>query len=245
MSKHRAGLQKEISSIFDSVPIPKEIGAEQQINAPTSGNTSDVTAKPATPSLPTAPTPKPQQPVPPPPKAATPKQPKADTTMKTARQVPGQQTFEQIKNKLFTPKPGVSAARQKTMVILIPVLFIILIFVFIRVFSTPSRAVATSAELGPSSAAPSSNNKIDWQIPKLYPATLRDPTQFGSVTTTQPEAGRIIVKGIVYSEDDPAAVIGTRILGEGEKVLGATIVKINEDSVKFEMNGKKWTQKVQ
>jgi len=27
--------------------------------------------------------------------------------------------------------------------------------------------------------------------------------------------------------------------------LGATIVKINKNSVEFEMNGKKWTQKVQ
>jgi len=219
MSKHRAGLQKEVSSIFDGVPIPKENGAEQQINAPVSGHTSDVTAKPAA------------------------------ATIKTARQIPGRQTFEQIKNKLLAPKLGVSATRQKTMVILVPVLFIVFIFVFIRVFSTPSRAVATTAKLEPTDAAASSNNKIDWQIPALYPATLRDPMQFGLVTTaeteTETETSRLVVKGIVYSEDKPAVVIGTEILREGEKVLGATIVKINTNSVEFEMNGKKWTQKVQ
>ena len=215
MSKHRAGLQKEVSSIFDGVPIPKENGAEQQINAPVSGHTSDVTAKPAA------------------------------ATIKTARQIPGRQTFEQIKNKLLAPKLGVSATRQKTMVILVPVLFIVFIFVFIRVFSTPSRAVATTAKLEPTDAAASSNNKIDWQIPALYPATLRDPMQFGSVKTAETGTGRLVVKGIVYSEDKPAVVIGTEILREGEKVLGATIVKINTNSVEFEMNGKKWTQKVQ
>ena len=215
MSKHRAGLQKEVSSIFDGVPIPKENGAEQQINAPISGHTSDVTAKPAA------------------------------ATIKTARQIPGRQTFEQIKNKLLAPKLGVSATRQKTMVILVPVLFIVLIFVFIRVFSTPSRAVATTAKLEPIDAVASSNSKIDWQIPALYPATLRDPMQFSSVTTAETGTGGLVVKGIIYSEDKPAVVIGTEIVRQGDKVLGATIVKINENSVEFEMNGKKWTQKVQ
>jgi len=245
MSKHRAGLQKEVSSIFDGVPIPKENGADQQINAPTSRHTSDVTAKPAAPDRQIATLPKPKQPEQAPPKAATPKQPKADTTIKTARQIPGRQTFEQIKNKLLAPKPGVSATRQKTMVILVPVLFIVLIFVFIRVFSTPSRAVATTAKLEPIDAVASSNSKIDWQIPALYPATLRDPMQFSSVTTAETGTGGLVVKGIIYSEDKPAVVIGTEIVRQGDKVLGATIVKINENSVEFEMNGKKWTQKVQ
>jgi hypothetical protein len=70
--------------------------------------------------------------------------------------------------------------------------------------------------------------------------------QFGSVTVGQAEAGGLIaVKGIVYSKDNPSAVIGSQIVHEGDKVSGATIVKINEKSVDFEMNGKKWTQKVQ
>lgn len=245
MLKRRAGLHKEVSSIFDGVPIPKESGAEQPIIAPASEATSDVTAKPAATDLPTTPTPKPQQPVSPPPKAAPPKQPKADAIIKIARQIPGQQIWEQIKNKLLAPKPGVSATRQKMMVVLVPALFIILIFVFIRVFSTPSRAVATTAKLEPIDAVASSNNKIDWQIPVLYPATLRDPMQFGSVTTAETGTGRLVVKGIIYSEDKPAVVIGTEIVRQGDKVLGATIVKINKNSVEFEMNGKKWTQKVQ
>ena len=150
MAKSKAGLHKKVSTIFDGVPIPRESGAEQQINAPTSGHTSDVTAKPATPGLPTAPTPK----------APTPQRPKAGATIKTARQIPGQQIWEQIKNKLLAPKPGVSAKRQKATMILILVLFIILIFVFIRVLGTPSRAKATPVGLGPTSAVAASN-KID------------------------------------------------------------------------------------
>lgn len=238
--QRRVGLQKKVSSIFTGVPIPKDNGAQQPSGAPTPERPNY-----APPSHLSGTTEKPQQPVQPPPKAAPAKQPKPDVTVKTARQIPWRETWQKIENKLFAPKPGVSASRRKTMVILIPVLFIVLIFVFVRVFSTPSHAVATPAKLGPSSAVAASIHKIDWQIPALYPATLRDPTQFGSVTTTQAGTGRLIVKGIVYSEDKPAAVIGTQIVSEGGKVLGATVVKINENSVEFEMDGKKWTQKVQ
>jgi hypothetical protein len=240
MSKHKAGLQKEVSSIFDGVPMPKGNGAEQPPDAPTAEHPEYGAPSPLTSTMP-----KPQEPTKSPPKAAMPKQPKAYTTIKTTRQIPGQQIFEQIKNKLLAPKPGVSATKQKAMVILVPVLFIVLIFVFIRVFSTPSRAMATTAKLEPIDAVASSNGKIDWQIPALYPATLRDPMQFGSVTTAETGTGRLAVKGIVYSEDKPAVIIGTEIVCQGDKVLGATIVKINKNSVEFEMNGKKWTQKVQ
>ena len=130
------------------------------------------------------------------------------------------------------------------MVILVPVLLIALIFVFTRVLSSSSPQITKAQSFDQANAAAASN-KIDWQIPEPYPATLRDPMQFGSVTTTQDGTGKLIVKGIVYSENNPSAVIGNQIVHEGEKVLGATIVKINKDGVEFEMNGKKWTQKVQ
>ena len=86
--------------------------------------------------------------------------------------------------------------------------------------------------------------KIDWQVPALYPTTLRDPMQFGSATTAGAVLSEIVVKGIVYSKDNPSAVIGTQIVHEGEKISGATIIKINEDNIEFEMNGEKWMQKV-
>ena len=48
----------------------------------------------------------------------------------------------------------------------------------------------------------------------------------------------------MYSEDNPTAVVGKKIVHVGEKVSGATVVGIDKDSVEFEMNGKEWTQKV-
>ncbi len=55
---------------------------------------------------------------------------------------------------------------------------------------------------------------------------------------------KIEIKGILYSEENPSAIIGTEIVHEGATVSGATVVKINKDSVEFERDGKRWTQKV-
>ena len=246
--QRRVGLQKKVSSIFTGVPIPKDNGAQQSSGAPAPERPNYA---PPSHLAGTTEKPQPQQSVSGqagPPKAAPPKQPKAVTTTKAAKQIPWQQTLEQIKAKLFTPKPGVSSTRQKAMVILVPVLFLIMIFAFTRVLSSPSPKTTGAQSFGPSKAIAGSNNEIDWQIPEPYPTTLRDPMQFGSVTSygqTQAGTGKLIVKGIVYSKNNPSAVIGNQIVHEGEKVLGATVVKINKDSVELEMDGKRWTQKVQ
>jgi hypothetical protein len=268
MGKRSAGLHKHVSAIFNGVPIPKN-GTQQPFNAPApeSPNCQEppkrneeplefpkrdkepskppVPPKPPAPShlTPTTPKPRQQEPVQLPTKTTPAKQPDIGASIKTLKQIPWQQTLEHIKSKLFATKPGVSDTRQKTMVILVPVLFVVLIFVFIQVLSMPSLPIAKAKSPGLANAIASSD-KIDWQIPQPYPTNLRDPMQFGSATA-QAETGGLTVKGIVYSEDDPSAVIGNRIVHEGDEVLGVTIIKINEKSVEFERNKKRWTQKVQ
>jgi hypothetical protein len=56
---------------------------------------------------------------------------------------------------------------------------------------------------------------------------------------------RPAVKGIVYSEDNPCAVVGDRIVSAGDVVQGATVVKINPDGVEFTRGDESWTQKVE
>jgi hypothetical protein len=136
------------------------------------------------------------------------------------------------------------------MVMLVPVLLVVLIFVFIKVLTPPVRGRQVAAGPEPADSAVCADGKVDWQVPSPYPTTLRNPMQFRPVTTgTTPGdhgvPGELIVKGTVYSETDPLAVVGTQIVHEGDQVAGATIVKINKNSVEFEMNGKRWTQKVQ
>jgi type II secretory pathway component PulC len=190
---------------------------------------------------------KPPEPVEPPAEPARPAPPKIvkrETVKKPAAKVAGQRPWEKITGKLLTPKAGVSAGRQKAMVILIPVLFIVMIFVLTRVFSTPSPVAAQPAHTGPTGSA-SGSKEIEWEVPELYPTGLRDPMQIGSTGTVQVKTSELVVKGIVYSEDNPSAVVSNEIVHEGEEVMGARVVKINSDSVVFEMDGMEWTQKVE
>jgi len=136
----------------------------------------------------------------------------------------------------------------------VPLLFIVFIFMFRQVLSTNVRKTEAFTEDNVSSVATAdSNTNIDWEIPAPYPTTLRDPMQLGPVETAQTETEtetetrtfvKPIVKGILYAEDNASAVIGNQIVHEGEKIRGVTVIKIGKDSVEFEINGKRWIQKI-
>lgn len=193
------------------------------------------------------------------PKAEPTRQPKADIDKNVSKKRPtvkisSQSFWQQIKNKLFKPKPGVRTAKQKAMVVMMPLLFIALIFMLFRggVFGTSAGHTEASTEDTASGVVTAgANTKIDWEIPAPYPTTLRDPMRLVPVEIPQTEQTEtektieLIVKSILYSEDNPSAVIGGRIVHEGEKIRDVSIIKISKDSVEFEMNGKRWTQKVQ
>jgi len=195
------------------------------------------------------------------PKVVPVQQPKADIDKKISKKRPpvkkiSRQSFwQQIKNKLFQPKPGVSTTKQKAMVVMMPLLFIVLIFMLFRggVFGTSAgHTEAYTEDTASGVGTAGDNTKIDWKIPAPYPTTLRDPMRLVPVeipqTDEQTETGKkieLIVKSILYSEDNPSAVIGGRIVHEGEKIRDVNIIKISKDSVEFEMNGKRWNQKVQ
>ena len=178
------------------------------------------------------------------PKETPAKQSKAGAAAKNARQPQWQRKLGEIKAKLFAPKPGTSTAKQKVMVVALPVLFIVLIFVFIRVFSAPARNIK-GAKKTDASAKAVSDRKVDWKIPEPYPTTLRDPMQFGPAGEGKIGTGELTVKGIVYSIDNPTAIIGSQVVHQGDRIGDVIITKINENNVEFEANGKKWMQNVQ
>lgn len=184
------------------------------------------------------------------PKAAPSRLPKVGATTKAI----GSGPLGGIKNKLFAAKPGVDQKRQKVMALLVPLLAVILIVVFVKVVIPPSSAVARREQGKKSVPVTDSGDGIDWEIPSPYPATFRDAMRFVPRTTVRAEPGTaepderqtetIVVNSILHSLDRPSAAIGDRILHEGDKVAGATIIKIGKDSVEFERNGQRWTQKV-
>jgi S1-C subfamily serine protease len=52
------------------------------------------------------------------------------------------------------------------------------------------------------------------------------------------------VTGILYADDRPLAVIDGVILREGQSIHNVKVVKISPDSVEFEYDGARWSQKV-
>ena len=66
-------------------------------------------------------------------------------------------------------------------------------------------------------------------------------SSFSSTTTP---ANRLVT-GILYSENKPSAIIGNRIVHEGDTLYGIKVIKIYEDKVEFEKNDKRWIQSVE
>ncbi|MBN2456974.1 MAG: hypothetical protein JXB29_10660 [Sedimentisphaerales bacterium] len=248
MAKRRAGLHKEIASIFDGVPVEKKRGTQRSTQQDTLARSGLAAPRVPAPGLQMAPEQKqvkqPRPAVPKTaPKAAT-RKPKVKVSRKPGRPIQLQQFWQKITSKIAAKTAVLSTTRQKVMFFLIPVLAVVMILLFIRALGGFKVKKPMAESLGQQKVQSNSSEKINWEIPPLYPATLRDPMKYGTAAA-QMELGGLTVKGIVYSEDEPSAVISNQVVREGEEIFGAKVTKINKDSVEFEMNGKKWTQKVQ
>ena len=181
--------------------------------------------------------------------------PSAQPETMVLEETKGPSLWQQINNKLFAPKTGVSPTRQKVMVISIPILAIVMIFIFRQVLSkSPQKTKGAPAEDVAMAIKADPGHEIDWQIPEPLPATMRDPTELSVESTPQPEEPiqpiqtpktKIVHLGtIVYSNDKPSAIVNGRIVYTGEEVSGVTILRINRDSVEFEKDGERWVQKI-
>jgi hypothetical protein len=179
-------------------------------------------------------------------KAATPEivQPKVIAPKSAVKLTGIRKIVQKIQEKLLAPKPGVDPRRQKLIIVLIPVLFVILIVVFTQVFKSPAKNINAAASTD-TAAVVQISKEINWQVPEPYPENLRDPMKRGSVTTARVVYNDIMVKGILYSQDNPAALIAEEIVHEGDQIFGATVIKINKENVRFERDGETWTQSVQ
>ena len=269
MAKRKAGLHKNVSSIFDGVPVPGKNGTKQPQYAPTSDSTSDAPANSSlelllkadsetesseisqesqeyVPEASPAIDVRPQESIPEPMPQKEAK-PKVKIQVETAS--PLQQFIGKVKTRLFDSQGVQSQPKQKMMAVLVPVLALVMVFMLMRAFKTPENAGASvTVENTEQVQTASVSVQEIWQVPQVYPADLRDPMNAASVKATvngTPHAALLTVSGILYSEDKASAVIQGQIVYEGDTMLGATLVKINKKSVEFEKDGKTWTQKVQ
>ncbi len=241
---NKAGLQKKVSSVFDGVPIPKNSAGRQSSGTPAPQGSPDVPAKPA-PAIPLK------------------SKPSVKAKEEPLVEIAEPSFAQRIKDKLFTPKEGVSSARQKAMVVLVPILAVVMIFVLRQVLGkSPRKAKADAGSDTPVVAVADSGDEIEWQIPEPLPAVMRDPITLPSQndgknsdpndtqdpgqngTTGEVKTTVLHVKAIVYSEDKPSAVIGNQIVYVGTTINGITIVRINRNSVEFERDGETWVQNI-
>jgi hypothetical protein len=179
----------------------------------------------------------------------------------------GEEGFlQRIKEKLIPSEAEGGSAKDKVMVMLVPILAIVMVFMFRNVLiKSPNKASAAKKKDEKVVAAVMSGDEIEWKIPDSLPLMTRDPLQLPqqndtenpdevagptnpeqetATTAAQIRSGVVNVRTIVYSEDKASALIGDQIVYAGSKIDGVTIVKINRDSVEFESNGETWVQKV-
>ena len=256
MAKKRTGLQSDIAGIFSGVPVPKKGGKRSQSDSPAT-KPGDPASKRSGSVMPKPVTPQPQIPVTPVPKKveepfpATPKPKVVEVKApeQIAKRIP-KKISKRRKDKIFAQKSGVSSSRQKAAITLFILFSTALVIVLLRPYwpssgkQTPSRP-GGKEDNGNSTMA---NIKIDWPVPPVYAANLRDPMLKGKTPIPEYEnSGRPVVRGISWSEDLKIATIGIQYVQEGELVPGTKIrvKKINPDSVEFEEDGKIWTQKVE
>jgi hypothetical protein len=162
---------------------------------------------------------------------------------------------QKIRNKFLKNEESETGnARQKIMFALIPVLFIVMIFMFRQVlWKEPKKTKAASGkEKKITAVAKASGGDINWKIPDPIPVNMRDPIKVQKEETgvieqqnsSGNDSGNMDVKSILYSEDKPSAVIGDKLVYLNQTVNGITVIEIQRDYIVFEKDGSRWQQRV-
>ena len=86
------------------------------------------------------------------------------------------------------------------------------------------------------------NSKISWKIPQEVGRDVKDVNR-GKSFPVNP--ARLVVRGIIFSNRNKAAIVGNQIVSVGDHVLGVRIAEISRREVVFEKDGKKWSQYVE
>ncbi len=164
-------------------------------------------------------------------------------------------TVQKLKTRFMGNTTGAGGIRQKVMVVIIPILFIVMVFMFRQVLTKPPKKTKGDTRSNKKTVLvdKSSSTDINWQIPDPLPATIRDPIKIKETnpeiniqqtSSAQTEDELIQVKSILFSSDKPSVVIGKKIVYLNQKINGATVAEIHRDYIVFEKDGNRWTQTI-
>jgi len=234
----KSGLHKQIVSLFEGVPIPpiapksEAVSLQQTSDGATPANrTAD--APIAAPAVRSVSRPKPAQRV-----------EQTDGLWNVAGN---------LKRPVQKPKAAQQNAaqkRQKMMTMMVGVLSVVFVGVLYVAFGgigqtkAVSVAAAAATATTPTTAAV---NPEQWAFPKPLPSPMRDPLVIPSAQAqlSIDDGSALTVRGIVYSEQRPSAIVNNKIVFVGQTINGANVVNITRGAVEFEKDGKRWTQGVQ
>lgn len=172
-------------------------------------------------------------------------------------ELPASSNVQMLEQRLRSPGVKTLATKIKERAKIAAVLLLTAVLVWRLVNMVyPSFAGGVHVENGPDIQAQPVVAQLPstvWPIPQVYPQDIRDPMEWGTqentanadIVASTPDISKPIVRGILYSEDKPRAIIGTDIVSEGDLIRGAVIVKIGRKTVEFEMNGQRWVQEVE
>jgi hypothetical protein len=154
----------------------------------------------------------------------------------------------------FTRRERTGSSRQRVATWLIPVLAIVMVAVLKHPLSARSAAKGAGQPPVRVTGPVTTDVQIAWEIPSPYDLAGRDPMKGttppvtavednGTAAATEPLV-ELVVTGILYSPDNPAAIVDTQVVHEGERISGTTVEKIEKDGIQFERKGRRWRQTV-
>lgn len=87
------------------------------------------------------------------------------------------------------------------------------------------------------SRIPKNQVQVPPQSPTEAPLPVALSPAIIAETETQPSAPSFVLSGVFFSENKGYALINNRIVKEGDKIEGATVMRIALDEVKLELGG--------
>jgi hypothetical protein len=147
------------------------------------------------------------------------------------------------------------AGRQKLMTTMIPALVILMVVVLRHPLGARPTLKAAGAQPSETARPVVTDVPIAWEIPSPYEPSGRDPMKgtrspvvavesAGTAVVPAAPVVELVVTGILYSKDNPAAIVDTQVVHEGQQISGATVERIDKDGIQFERNGRRWKQTV-
>jgi hypothetical protein len=221
--KPRRGLHKEITSIFDGVPMPKGDDANQprRDSVPNQKGNQHGRPSPSRERFNAPAVPKSASPVSPP-SASAPKLSRKSESQPVPQMPQGRSVekapveavvieasggsnflgqISEFVGRLFASGPGVDSSQKKKMVLLVPAVIVVLVIVYTRLFSGPTGTIPVGPTT-PTGIVGVVSTEINWQEPDLYPESLRDPMRAelvrtsNTATTTNDEGTEVVVENV-------------------------------------------------